>query len=233
MAQAFNVVLAGLAGLLLSPLLLLIALAVWLDSGRPVIYAEARLGQFGRRFRFYKFRTLRPDYSEVQFVAPVGDRRVTRVGGFLRRWHLDELPQLVNIMRGEMNFVGPRTERAELWHGVAREQRERALVHRPGLTSPAGLRYLCEDAFIAGFNDPLRIYRDIIFPAKIAEDIAYFENRNPWSDLVVLFRTATGFRVLDDPDCFRRLERLLDRAESPAAAGRIPADGGQPGPDKG
>ena len=204
--------LALIAIFLLWPVMLLLAAAVRLDSRGPVIYTENRLGRFGRSFPIYKFRTLNPRPERGRPVAPVDDSRITRVGARLRPLHLDELPQLFNIIRGDMRFVGPRPTRRELWGGVTDDLRERALAFTPGLTSPASIRFDCEDDVLAETEDPVQAYRDIVFPAKVAMDVRHFENRRRWSDLKVIIDTAaTLIGGRGDRDCHRRLAQLLSR----------------------
>lgn len=212
--RSANLLLALLVIAALSPALLAIAAAVRLSGAGPVIYCESRLGRGGRPFRLYKFRSLRDDDARGRFVAPVGDRRITHVGRFLRRSHLDELPQLLNIVRGDMNFVGPRPARSELWSGVAGDLKARALAFRPGLTSPASLRYICEDEMLANFEHPQTIYREIIFPAKVAEDVEYFES-GARQDLKVVYRTfAAVLHQSGDATCRERITRLLNAVHS-------------------
>lgn len=217
-----NRLLAFLGLVALLPVFLVIAVAVRLSSAGPVIYREHRLGQGGREFSIYKFRTLREDPTDQRIVAPVGDRRITRPGSFLRRLHLDELPQLLNIIRGEMNFVGPRPARREVWKGVAEDLRDRALAFRPGLTSPASLSHICEDEVLADYEQPQALYRDIIFPAKVAEDVRYFEraDRQDWK---VTCRTFLA--VLSQGrknECRERLIRMLDAGQRQPAGNAAP-----------
>lgn len=203
------------AAVLLSPLLLGIAVAVRLDSRGPVIYSEIRLGRNGRPFTIHKFRTLRDGDGHLDPVAPSGDPRITRVGAWLRPRHLDELPQLFNIVRGDMQFVGPRAAKPEFWQGIDPALRLRALAFMPGLTSPASVRFVCEDAVLAELDGAASIYRDIIFPAKVTLDVRHFEQAGRWSDLKVLAATlAAVVRRRDDSACRRRLERLLAAAAS-------------------
>lgn len=224
MAKAAAVTLAAATLVLLSPVLLLIAAAVFAESGRPVFYRERRLGLAGRPFTIIKFRTLKTGSGERGLVAPRGDVRVTRVGRILRRYHLDELPQLVNILRGDMAFVGPRPARAELWTGVPPELRARALSFRPGMSSPASLRYLCEDELLATIVDPEMVYREVLYPMKVAVDLGYFENRAPADDWRVAVRTlAAVFLGRDRAECRRRLAELLHDSGVPATGHAGPA----------
>lgn len=203
--------------LLLLPLLGLIAAAILLDSGRPAFYRERRLGLHGRPFSIFKFRTLVAGSGEDRLVAPLGDPRITRVGRILRRYHLDELPQLANILRGEMAFVGPRPSRSELWSAVAPALRARALSFCPGLTSPASLRYLCEDEVLAECGSPEAVYRNVLFPMKVGVDLRYFESRTPANDRRLMIRTLSWvFLRADRSGCRQRLIELLHGSEVPA-----------------
>lgn len=211
-SHRLDAVVAVIAILLLWPVLLALAAAVRLDSRGPSIYCEERLGRDGKPFRIYKFRTLHPQSEGDPPVAASDDSRITRLGTWIRPIHLDELPQLFNIVRGEMRFVGPRPTKSEFWASVDRDLRRRALAFAPGLTSPASIRFNCEDDVLAETTDPVRAYRDILFPAKVAMDVRHFESRRRWSDLEVII--ATGCTVIGkrgDRNCHRRLERLLSR----------------------
>lgn len=196
--------------ILLAPLMLLIALAVRLDSRGPVIYREARLGRDARPFTVHKFRTLHPGRSEESLVALPGDPRITRLGRRLRPSHLDELPQFFDVLRGCMSLVGPRPARAEFWAGVPAALRARALAVRPGMTSPASVAFLCENRFLAGRPDAEALYRDVVFPEKVAEDVRYFASRSLASDVRLLVRTLLRVALRQrDEHCRERLARLL------------------------
>ncbi|MDX1610557.1 MAG: sugar transferase [Halofilum sp. (in: g-proteobacteria)] len=210
MARPVELMLAGLALALLAPLMALIALAVWLERRGPVLYREPRLGRQGQPFAVTKFRTLaaRADGRRVVRPDASGPGRLGRV---LRAMHLDELPQLVAVVRGDMSLVGPRPERPETWSALAPSLRQRALALRPGLTSPAALRYLCEDSVLIEFADPDRLYREALFPAKLGEDLSYFETRTLYTDLKVLAATIrrAWFARGADADCRQRVRALL------------------------
>lgn len=220
-----NRLLALLALIMLSPVLLVVAVAVGAGGG-PVIYREHRLGLGGRAFTIYKFRTLHPDAARDPFVAPAGDARITRAGSLLRRLHIDELPQLVNVLRGDMNIVGPRPARPEVWDGVPADLRRRALAFRPGLTSPASLRHICEDEVLAGYDQPQALYRDIIFPAKVAEDVRYFEraNRQDWKVACRTFLTV--LRQGRRHECRERIVRMLETGQRQPTGGAAPQSAG-------
>lgn len=209
-----DTLLALVAIVLLWPFLLALAAAVRFDSRGPVIYSEERLGRAGKPFRIYKFRTLHPQPDDKRPVAPSDDPRITRLGAWLRPVHLDELPQLFNIARGEMRFVGPRPTRKDLWRGVDEALRRRALAFTPGLTSPASLRFDCEDDVLADVDNPEQAYRDVLFPAKVAVDVRHFEGRRRLGDAKIILATvATVIGTRRNCNCRTRVERLLSRAD--------------------
>ena len=181
---------AGLV--LLAPLMGAIALLVRTCSGRPVLFGHSRVGRAGREFVVLKFRTMRPaaDAGESAAVTVAGDARVTAVGRLLRRTKLDELPQLVNVVRGEMAFVGPRPEvrrYVELWPADLRDE---ILSVRPGLTDPATLAFRHEEEILAAHADPERFYRESILPQKAALYADYVRTRGVRSDVAILARTV-------------------------------------------
>lgn len=214
-SRALNAAIALAVAAALSPVLAVIAALVRIDSRGPVIYRETRLGKNGAPFRIFKFRTIRDGDGQHELVAPLNDPRITRFGAWLRPRHLDELPQLFNIIRGEMRFVGPRAAKPEFWAAIDPDLRRRALAFVPGMTSPASIRFLCEDTVLAELDGATAAYRDIIFPAKVAMDVRHFERAGRWSDLKVLAATvAAVIRRHDDGTCRRRLERLLAAASA-------------------
>lgn len=211
----FEAAIAIVAFIVLSPALAAIAIAVRLDSRGPAFYSETRLGQGGTPFRICKFRTIRDGDGQCNPVAPTNDPRITRIGTWLRPRHLDELPQLFNVIRGDMRFVGPRAAKPEFWAGINPELRRRALAFVPGMTSPASIRFLCEDTVLAELDSAAAAYRDIIFPAKVAMDVRHFEHVRRWSNLKVLAATVVAVtRRHDDGACRQRLERLLTAASA-------------------
>lgn len=179
--------LAFLAPLLLLPLLI-VTLAVCLDSPGGAFFRARRMGFRGRPFDMIKFRTMRVD-NAGHSVAGANDSRITPVGGFLRATRLDELPQLWNVLRGEMTLVGPRPELAEFVELHAEEYRE-ILAVPPGITGPTQLRYAgLEPHLLSLHADPERFYREELLPDKVKLDLAYARSRSFASDLAVLGRT--------------------------------------------
>jgi lipopolysaccharide/colanic/teichoic acid biosynthesis glycosyltransferase len=190
MAKRLFDVLASLAGLvILSPLFALIAVAVKLDSPGPVFFRGRRVGRNGRLFDIYKFRSMVVDADRKgPGITTAGDPRITRVGNALRRTKLDELPQLINVVRGEMSLVGPRPEDARYVALYTPEQR-RVLSVRPGITSPASLRFRQEEDLLRG-EGWRRVYREQVLPAKLQIELDYLEGASLWRDLGILVQTV-------------------------------------------
>lgn len=186
--RLFDAVAAGAGLALLSPLLLGIALAVRTHDGGPALYRARRVGKDGQEFQLLKFRTMTPNADGTgPAVTRQGDVRVTRLGRFLRRTKLDELPQLLNVLQGDMSLVGPRPEDPRYVALYTPEQRQ-VLSVRPGITSAASLEYREEEALLVGPNWE-REYREKVMPDKIAIDLAYIRDRSLWSDLRLIART--------------------------------------------
>src|SRR5512140_112288 len=183
-------ILFSLAGLAVAwPFLALVGLTVLLTSGRPVLFSQARIGLNGRPFRLKKFRTMsRLEGAESGLFEP-GDRtRVTPVGRFLRAYKLDELPQLWNVLKGEMSLVGPRPE-IRKWVEAYPERWRKVLMIRPGITDPASLHYRDEEEILAASPDPDKTYRDIILPHKLDIYMKYVDNRGILGDLGAVLET--------------------------------------------
>lgn len=180
---------AVLGLVVLWPVGLLIALAIVLDDQGPVFFRQERVGRGGRTFRMWKFRTMIVDAERVGGQLTVGgDARVTRVGRWLRRLKLDELPQLFNVVRGDMSLVGPRPEVPRYVAQYTPEQRA-VLALVPGITDPASIRYYDESAELARAADPERAYVEEIMPAKIRLNLEYAAQATPWTDLCVVLAT--------------------------------------------
>ncbi len=191
--RVMDIAIAVPALLLATPLLVFVAAAVAVADGRPVLYLGTRVGQQGRLFSLYKFRTMATGERAPAQGASVtvwDDPRVTRLGRWLRRLKLDELPQLFNVLRGEMSLVGPRPEDPEYVALYTPEQR-RILDIKPGITSVAALRYWDEVELLKG-DDWENVYREKLVPAKLALELEYARNRTLWSDLGVMASTVLG-----------------------------------------
>jgi lipopolysaccharide/colanic/teichoic acid biosynthesis glycosyltransferase len=189
MKRVFDI-LVSLAGLtLLWPFLELIWLIVLLTSGSPVLFSQNRVGRYGRPFSLKKFRTMRVlRGAEAGLFHPGDQTRVTAVGRFLRAWKLDELPQLWNVLKGEMSLVGPRPE-IRKWVDAYPERWRKVLSVKPGITDPASLVYRDEEEILAASPDPERTYRDVILPHKLDLYEEYVDKRTFCGDLWIILAT--------------------------------------------
>ncbi|HOG46379.1 MAG TPA: sugar transferase [Anaerolineae bacterium] len=186
--RAIDAVAALLGLVLLSPLLALIAIAVRLDSPGPALYRARRIGKDGRPFAMYKFRTMVAGADrQGPAVTAGGDRRVTRIGRWLRRSKLDELPQLLNVLRGDMSLVGPRPEDLKYVALYTPAQRE-VLCVRPGITGLATVKYRHEEQLLAAAGDLEATYRQVM-QEKLAFDLEYVRRRSLWLDLRIILAT--------------------------------------------
>ena len=191
--RTFDILFAGALLLLLSPFLMVFFFAVALTSSGGAFFRQERVGRGGKLFRVLKFRTMRPG-SEAQGQLTIGGRdpRITAVGYFLRKTKLDELPQLWNVLIGDMSVVGPRPEVPKYVALYSAEQRE-VLSVRPGITGLASIDYIDENEMLARAVDPERAYIEEVMPAKLALDLRYVRERDFLLDLRVI--AATSGRV--------------------------------------
>lgn len=183
---------ASLLGLLLLwPVMLVIALLVKVRMpGGPALFSQLRVGKDGRLFTMYKFRTMSPE-GGGSTVSVAGDARITPLGAKLRRYKLDELPQLWNVLRGDMSFVGPRPDVPGYADQLQGEDREMLLL-RPGITGPASLKYRNEEEILASVPDPERYNDEVIFPDKVRINRYYLHHYSFWTDLRIIVATLTG-----------------------------------------
>lgn len=194
--RIIDVVVAGAVLLLTMPLTAAIAIWVWFGDRGPVLYRGSRVGRYGRPFAMLKFRTMVANADRLGGPStPADDPRLTSAGRFLRGWKLDELPQFLNVLRGEMSLVGPRPQVAG---DVARYTPDelRLLSVRPGITDWASVRFRDEGEILAGHADPDRAYDELIRPAKIDLGLRYVARRGLRTDCAILWLTA---RVLLQP----------------------------------
>ena len=199
MKRIFDMITAFLGMVVCSPLFVVVALLIKLDSRGPVFFRQARIGKEFHRFYIYKFRTMVHDPPEKGGPLTIGeDARITRVGRFLRRYKLDELPQLINILKGEMSLVGPRPE-VPSYVEMFREGYERILTVRPGLTDLASLKYIDEPVLLAQAENPEEEYLERVLPEKIRLASLYVEHASFLFDLAIIVQTLIrliGVRVV-------------------------------------
>lgn len=171
----------------LLPVFILIAGGIRLSSKGPVFFTQQRVGRNGRIFTIIKFRTMSAN-DGLNTVTAVNDNRITAFGAFLRKWKLDELPELINILTGEMSFVGPRPDvpgYADLLEGNDRK----ILSLRPGITGPASLKYYNEEEILAGVENPKEYNDRVIFPDKVKINLKYMERISVIKDMKIIIRT--------------------------------------------
>lgn len=189
MKRAFDIIMSGLGLIALSPLFLVLAVWIKADSKGPVFYRQTRVGRGNKDFRLFKFRSMRPDSDKLGLITVGGhDPRVTRSGYYIRKYKLDEFPQLINVFRGEMSLVGPRPEVRKYVDMYTPEQL-RVLDVRPGITSLASIRYRNENEILANAEDPNQCYIEKIMPEKIAIDMEYVDKANLVTDMRLIFST--------------------------------------------
>ncbi len=177
------------AAILLLPVFALIALWIKLDSRGPVFFLQERVGVGGKLFRIFKFRTMTTDAEQRGKQITIGrDPRITGCGHLLRKYRIDELPQLFNVIKGEMSIVGPRPEVPRYVMLYSDEQRQ-ILAFRPGITSPASIEFSDESELLAEQSDPEHFYRTKLMPAKISKDLIYSRRATVWSDCLIIVKT--------------------------------------------
>ncbi|MGK7931003.1 MAG: sugar transferase [Microcystaceae cyanobacterium] len=187
--RLFDVVVASFGILILLPILIPISLWIKLDSSGPIFFKQVRIGKEGKEFEIFKFRTMVSDAEKQGKLLTVGkDPRITRSGQFLRKYKLDELPQLLNVLRGEMSFVGPRPE-VPRYVSLYNEQQRQVLAVRPGITDLASIQFRNENDLLASVNDPETYYVETIMPQKLTLNLTYINQANLWNDLKIIFTT--------------------------------------------
>jgi lipopolysaccharide/colanic/teichoic acid biosynthesis glycosyltransferase len=188
--RVLDIVCAGVGAFVLTPVMLIVTLAIWIESGKPILFSQLRLGQNGRPFRMYKFRKFRPDCDNHGCPLTVeGDGRLTTIGRVLAASKLDELPQLWNVLRGDMSLVGPRPE-SLAFADCFRNGFEKIHEHTPGLFGPCQVMFRHESKLYPPGVAAVEFYREVLFPAKAEIDIAYFSRRTLVSDLGWILRGA-------------------------------------------
>jgi lipopolysaccharide/colanic/teichoic acid biosynthesis glycosyltransferase len=190
--ELFDRAVALVTLVVLSPLLLVIAVAVRLDSHGPLLFRQVRVGLDGETFEILKFRTMVDGADRMSVnVSAAGDPRVTPVGRFLRRWYLDELPQLLNVLKGDMSLVGPRPETPEYVALYTPEER-RVLQVRPGLAGPSTLAHMDEAERLASVENAAEHYRNVLLHERVQMDITYLGRKSIVYDVALLLRQVVA-----------------------------------------
>lgn len=189
MKRLFDILASGIGLICLSPLFAILAIWIKCDSKGPVFYRQIRVGRGNRDFRLFKFRSMRPDSDKLGLITVGGrDPRVTRSGYYIRKYKLDEFPQLINVFKGDMSLVGPRPEVRKYVDMYTPEQMK-VLSVRPGITSLASIRYRNENDILAAADDPDRCYVEKVMPDKLAIDLEYVDKDNLLTDIKIILNT--------------------------------------------
>lgn len=189
MKRVFDLIFSLFGIAVLLPVYLSIALLISLDSKGGVIYRQERTGRYGKTFRVLKFRTMRPDsFNKGALTVGSRDPRITNIGYYLRKYKLDELPQLFNVFLGEMSFVGPRPEVKKYTDLYTKEQ-QKVLQVRPGITDYASIKYRNENDMLSDSDDPEKLYIEEIMPEKLNLNLKYINDNNVFKDIKIIFDT--------------------------------------------
>ncbi|MCB0723885.1 MAG: sugar transferase [Ignavibacteriae bacterium] len=187
--RIFDVVVSFTGLVILSPFLIIIAIIVVIDSKGGVFFLQDRVGKNGKVFKIIKFRTMTAG-SDKESLLTIGqkDSRITRAGYFLRKFKIDEIPQLINVLKSDMSFVGPRPE-VEKYVALYNEEQLKVLTVRPGITDFASIQYKDESTLLANADDPEIFYISDVMPTKLKLNIDYINNRNFMLDVKIIFKT--------------------------------------------
>jgi lipopolysaccharide/colanic/teichoic acid biosynthesis glycosyltransferase len=192
MKVIFDYVMAICGVIFLAPLLVIVAILIKLTSKGNVFYTQGRIGRYGKTFTIIKFRSMTVDHGDSNTVTVGGDMRITKFGAFMRKYKLDELPELLNILKGDMSFVGPRPDIPGYADNLKGEDRK-ILNLRPGITGLASLKYANEEKILSAQKDPIKFHDEVIYADKVKLNLDYYYNNNLWVDIKIIF--ATIFRV--------------------------------------
>lgn len=187
--RIFDILFSGIGLILLFPVLIIISILIIIDSKGPIFFKQTRVGQFNRDFKIFKFRTMHVDSHKMGLLT-VGDKdpRVTKMGYFLRKYKLDEFPQLINVFLGTMSFVGPRPEVRKYVDYYSKDDLQ-IFNAKPGITDLASIEYRNEAELIKKAIDPEKVYIEEIMPAKIKLNKVYLSNNNIFTDIKIILKT--------------------------------------------
>jgi lipopolysaccharide/colanic/teichoic acid biosynthesis glycosyltransferase len=190
MKRLFDIVLCLVLLMPMLPIVSLLIVLVQVVDGTPIFFIQERVGRFGKYFKIYKFRTLKPaSKGAIGNFEPGNLSRITKLGRVLRKTKLDELPQLFNVLLGDMSFVGPRPEVLE-WVNIHSDQWKKVLSVRPGITGPAVLEFINEEEILAASSDPEKEYREVILPQKLLLYETYIESHSLLGDFNIILKTC-------------------------------------------
>ena len=187
--RVFDFLLSLFGIIILSPIFIIVSIAIKLDSKGSILFLQKRVGRYGKEFNIYKFRTMVTDAEKLGKQITVGkDNRITKVGAFLRKFKIDELPQLFNVVKGDMSLVGPRPE-VPKYVALYNEEQKKVLDVRPGITDIASLRYKDEYDILGKVDNPEEYYINVIMKDKLNLNLEYIEKGNVFFDIYLIFKT--------------------------------------------
>ncbi len=189
--RTFDILLSVFAIFLLFPFFLVVSFLIVIDSGFPIFFLQKRIGRGAKEFNIIKFRTMKTNNENIT-VTVSDDSRITRIGKYLRKTKIDELPEILNVLFGQMSFVGPRPD-VKGYADKLKGANRKILALRPGITGPASLKYYNEEYILSQKSNPKKYNDEVIFPDKVKINMHYFHNRSFFLDLKIIF--ATIFRV--------------------------------------
>ena len=192
--RLFDLIFSFFSIILLSPIFIIVAFLIKLDSKGPVFFLQDRVGLNGRVFKIIKFRSMKINQDNSLTITLENDDRITNIGKKIRKYKIDELPELFNVFLGEMSVVGPRPDVPGYANLLEGEDRN-ILKLRPGITSKASIKYANEEALLLNQEDPVAYNDNVIFPDKVKMNLNYYENNNIWIDIKIIF--ATLFVLID------------------------------------
>lgn len=186
--RLFDILASFIGLLILCPVLLVVAILIIMKMPGPLFFTQKRVGRHGKLFTVVKFRTMSNNHSGSS-ISVKGDTRITPLGAVLRKYKLDELPELWNVLKGDMSFVGPRPDVPGYADKLTGEDRK-ILELRPGITGPASMKYANEEAILAQQPDPVKYNDEVIYPDKVRINLAYLKQRTFWMDLKIFVYTV-------------------------------------------
>ena len=189
--RTFDILLSVFAIFLLFPFFLVVSFLIVIDSGFPIFFLQKRIGKGAKEFNIIKFRTMKTNNENIT-ITVFNDSRITRIGKYLRKTKIDELPEILNVLFGQMSFVGPRPD-VKGYADKLKGANRKILALRPGITGPASLKYYNEEYILSQKSNPKKYNDEVIFPDKVKINIHYFHNRSFFLDLKIIF--VTIFRI--------------------------------------
>ena len=187
--RLFDIIFSFLGLILLLPLFIIVSILIKVDSSGPIFFLQERVGLHGKYFKIIKFRSMKVNQNDSLTVTLKNDKRITRIGRKLRKYKIDEIPELMNVLIGDMSFVGPRPD-VPGYTDLLKGNDRNILNLRPGITSSASIKYSNEEQLLLEQEDPIAYNNDVIFPDKVKMNLNYYENNNIWIDIKIIFATV-------------------------------------------